>query len=482
MLTANFVRGANVEIFTQPAGLKLVVDGRDNLPDYRFGWALGSKHTLSAPAEQYDARGRKYTFAGWSNNASATQELVIPDNVSDSGVRLWARYDLLGKLTVTSSIANVSVRVDGKDCATPCVLDRTSGTKLAVTAPLVVPETDDKHWELTGSPEQTFLFDSDTHVLNFDYHGTFRLSLKSEPANSATFRSEPASATGFYPVGTKLNVFLDANPGYKFKRWEGDVTGIYRPGILTMNGPRNALAMMEAAPYVPPSAVQNGVGETPETAVSAGSVIAIRGLNLAPIYECGPESPLCQTLCGLTVQVADRVLPLYFVSPEQINAQLPSDLKNGSYKLSIKGLEAEDLSADFEVVRNAPGLFYSLEQGKAIAIAQHADSSLISAQKPVRKGETITLLANGLGPYVITPPDGFSVVSEQHKLADKVEVLVGKTVLQPEFAGAAVNRVGVQAIRIKLPASISSAELGQSAEVVVRIGGKESNRVLLPLE
>src|SRR5256885_917050 len=47
-------------------------------------------------------------------------------------------------------------------------------------------------------------------------------------------------------------------------------------------------------------------------------------------------NPLAQTLGGVTVRVGDRFMPLIFVSPSQINLQLPDDLPLGAQTIDRK--------------------------------------------------------------------------------------------------------------------------------------------------
>jgi hypothetical protein len=58
-ITARFVKGARVSFVTTPVNLRLRVDGRENWPGYNFVWAVGSQHTVSAPAEQLDEKGHR---------------------------------------------------------------------------------------------------------------------------------------------------------------------------------------------------------------------------------------------------------------------------------------------------------------------------------------------------------------------------------------------------------------------------------------
>ena len=133
-ITAKFVPGARVSFLTSPTSLKLMVDGRDNWPSYNFVWAIGSKYTVTAPAEQFDATGRKYVFKGWSNGGPATQDIVVTP-APNGGVRLIANYELMNRTVIGSTLSGLTVKVDGVDCVTPCSVDRASGTSARVTVP-----------------------------------------------------------------------------------------------------------------------------------------------------------------------------------------------------------------------------------------------------------------------------------------------------------------------------------------------------------
>ena len=97
--------------------------------------------------------------------------------------------------------------------------------------------------------------------------------------------------------------------------------------------------------------------------------MAIFGENLAPSLETGRVNPLAQTIAGVTVTVGDRILPLLFVSPQQINAQVPSDLPDGDYTLQIHSDGQPDVTGSFSVSRNSPGLFFQAVDSVQYAMA-----------------------------------------------------------------------------------------------------------------
>jgi uncharacterized protein (TIGR03437 family) len=292
---------------------------------------------------------------------------------------------------------------------------------------------------------------------------------------------EPPSADGFYSEDTKVTIVADARPGFKFRRWEGDLAGTVRSGVVPMDVSRIVRASFDKVPYISPAGVKNAAGDTPENAVAAGSLISVFGASLSKNYEVGPAQPLAQTLADTVVLLGDRLLPLVFVSPEQINAQLPSDLEPGNYSLTVKSEGLPDVNASFEVIRNAPGLFANVLDGKAYAVALHEDGSAVMPSSPARLNETITLLGTGCGPYTRKLPDGFQTpASPVYELADAADVLVGGSgVAPPSWTGAVPGMVGVCAVKLRVTGDLPAAS---AAELRLRINSKQSNPVFLAIE
>ncbi len=98
--------------------------------------------------------------------------------------------------------------------------------------------------------------------------------------------------------------------------------------------------------------------------------------------------------------VNDLILPLMFVSPGQINAQLPfQPHARQLYAGNRERLGRPNISGTFTVARNAPGLFFQTISSVNYAMALHADGSMVTTASPAAAGETISLLGTGFGPY-----------------------------------------------------------------------------------
>src|SRR6476660_8781367 len=95
---------------------------------------------------------------------------------------------------------------------------------------------------------------------------------------------------------------------------------------LVMNAPRSVIAQLNPIPYIAPNGIQNSAAQTPHNTVAPGSAVAIYGVNLAADVAVAPAGKLVQKLERVSVRVGGQVVPLFFVSPGQINVQMPSNL------------------------------------------------------------------------------------------------------------------------------------------------------------
>ncbi|HWB84077.1 MAG TPA: hypothetical protein VG675_08055 [Bryobacteraceae bacterium] len=484
-LTANYVPAATVTLLTSPLGLKLVVDGRDNWPSYNFNWGVGETHHIEAPPQQTDSQGRVWSFSEWSNGGSAAQDFTVPDEAgSNGGVRLTATYQAFGRLTLTSSVP-VTLNVDGNDCATPCDIQHPQGTQVHVSAPGSVPLGDNSRadflgWSDSSTGDLTVTLGANPQTMSANFHVMNRLTAISDPPDGVSWTMQPASSDGFYD--SQLSVSVTATPlaGFRFRQWSGDLSGSSPNGTLNMNAPRSIRAMLDSVPYIAPAGVGNAAGSTPQSAVAPGSIISIFGANLANSTAVGPTSPMVQTLGGATVQVGDRMLPLYFVSSTQINAQLPPDLPSGPQTLTVSPDGKTQVRADFTVAADAPGVFGQLIGGQIFALALHEDGSAVTTDSPARRGELLTLYGTGFGASNPGRPEGVAIPSSPaFRIVDPVDVQVGSATLQPQNSFAMPGSVGLDIVQFRLS---DGAPTAQNAPLQVSVNGQLSNTVLLPVQ
>ena len=163
--------------------------------------------------------------------------------------------------------------------------------------------------------------DSDT--LRRNYRIANRLLMVADPGEGRTLNLRPASADGFYPADTDVTIIAETKPGFRFRRWDGDLTGTFRSGVVNMSMSRLVRAMLDKVPYVAPTGVRNAAADLPDPGVAPGLIAIYGGKSRRRRTKLGSSNPLAQSLGGTVVLVEDRLLPLIYVSPDQINAQLP---------------------------------------------------------------------------------------------------------------------------------------------------------------
>ncbi len=485
-LTANFVPGVHVQFVTSQNGLKLSVDGQTNYGGgYTFIWGQGDTHTVSAPATQVDSNGRTWTFTSWSNGGSATQTIVVPTNTNT--LTLTANYVELPQVTINSSPQGLQFTVDGSACTTPCVVSRAMGYSMQVIAPPAISSSSVSRINFTSWSDGTtaatrsIAFSQSTQTFSAAYQTEYAVITTVNPAASATVTFSPPTPDGFFALGTQITVTVVPANGYKFVKWGGDLSGTFTSGYLTMSGPHAITAFTQSVPYIAPAGITSAAGPTPDGTMAPGSVISIYGQNLATSFQIGSTNPLPQTLANMTVTIGNYLLPLLFVSPSQINAQLPVELVDGDYTLLIHQTGQPDVSGTLTVSRDAPEMFTQANaQNLPLILALHQDGSLITFASPAIRGEQISIYGTGFGPYVTTTVDGFFVpATPTNNVADPVTLNVGGIAKTPDFAGAAAGAVGLTLVKMTITDDLPTAT---TVNFLVTVNTKPSTTLLLPLQ
>jgi hypothetical protein len=181
-----------------------------------------------------------------------------------------------------------------------------------------------------------------------------------------------------------------------------------------------------------------------------GSVIAIYGSNLSNGSTLvSPVTPLPGKLAGTRVEVNGRPAPLFFVSPAQVNAQLPFDLTPGEAALRLTAVNRSSEPVSLRIAEAAPVL---------VAAARGADF--------------VALYATGLGRVdgAVAGQPGPS--PNLRRLAVTPEVEINGRSAEVSFAGMAPVLVGVYQINAAAPGS-------GVLNVRLRMPGAESNLLRL---
>jgi uncharacterized protein (TIGR03437 family) len=169
------------------------------------------------------------------------------------------------------------------------------------------------------------------------------------------------------------------------------------------------------------------------------------------------------------------------VSPNEIQAQLPRDLAPGDYELRVIRLGQPEVTGKFTISRTAPGLFTKVFDSQPFAMALHEDGSEVTPANPAARGERVTLLGSGFGPYHFQHPEGFALPAvPPFPIASEAKVDVNGVLLDALWAGGVAGRVGIDGVRFQVPEELSE---GASVQLSIKavVGGAPSNTVVLPI-
>ena len=195
-------------------------------------------------------------------------------------------------------------------------------------------------------------------------------------------------------------------------------------------------------PSVSPGGVVNTATYTPS--VAAGGLVSIFGQGMAGGIQAAAQYPLPTTLAGTTVTLNGNPLALFYVSPQQINAQLPAGFV-GSATLQVSsgaGVSAVPIS----VSATAPAVFQS-------GVLHHNSGAPVSSASPAIAGEVLDVYLTGLGQVNGTLAIGQAAPEKPPlSVVTTVTVDIGtSSPLSPIFSGLTPGLAGVYQVSIALP-------------------------------
>jgi uncharacterized protein (TIGR03437 family) len=163
-----------------------------------------------------------------------------------------------------------------------------------------------------------------------------------------------------------------------------------------------------------------------------GTIVSIFGKNLASVTLADNAFPLPKELGGVQVLFGGIPAALLYVSPGQINAQVPFEIPDVSaVDLVVKNGSATSAALDVTLLAQDLGIFTTLKSGIPV-----------SATNPVSPGQSITIWATGLGAVLPPVPTGQPGPSNPLAIAAITPVVnIGGQPAKVDFAGLAPGQV-----------------------------------------
>lgn len=200
-----------------------------------------------------------------------------------------------------------------------------------------------------------------------------------------------------------------------------------------------------------------------DAAVAPGSIAALFGAGMATQTAIASTLPLPKTLGGVTVKIGGIDAPLFFVSPNQINLQVPGGVNPGNATIQVFNTGNATAVGDgtATVADSAPGIFTLDVSGKNQAVAQNSDLSRnadfdkLPGARPEASGNVVVIYATGIGNTNPLVADG--VAAPASPLAQAIGttiVTIGGVPAEIQFSGLVPGFVGLWQINAVLPANL----------------------------
>ncbi len=229
----------------------------------------------------------------------------------------------------------------------------------------------------------------------------------------------------------------------------------------------NVIRMLE-----PPSPVisSNGVVNAGSFApgISPGALATIFGSNFLAV-KASAGLPLPSSLSGVEVSVSGQLAPVLYVSPTQVNFQVPWETATGTANVVLSRNGVLSRAVTVPVLSAAPGLFI---ESSGAAVVQNQDYTLNQPSNPAPAGSVVIAYFTGSGPVSGTITDGFaSPSSPLLQSTATVAATIGSAPAQVQFAGLSPGFVGLAQANIVIPAGTATGTF----PLTITIDGQASN-------
>jgi uncharacterized protein (TIGR03437 family) len=212
-----------------------------------------------------------------------------------------------------------------------------------------------------------------------------------------------------------------------------------------------------AASVAPPQIAAVVSAADNKSSAAPGGLITLYGSNLSPTNQATSQIPVPTALANSCITVNGQPIPLIFVSPAQINAQMPFQAV-GAETIVVHTPGGTSDNYNLTVQPTAPAVFLSGVAGPQTnlpTIIRLANGLLATDSNPIHPNDVLVIYVTGLGQ---TNPAGLTgYPAPGNPLANALTpatVTLGGMNVPVEYAGLAPGEVGVYQINVTVPGNI----------------------------
>lgn len=206
--------------------------------------------------------------------------------------------------------------------------------------------------------------------------------------------------------------------------------------------------------------------------VATGGLVSLLGREMSPVNLATKELPLPTALGDSCLTVNGVPTPMMFVSPSQLNAQIPYTIDgNATIVLRTPGGVSDNYYV--QVRTTAPTVFRTSVPGSSTAtvatVVRQKNGELVTLSNPVHRNESIVVYLTGMGRTFPSIDAGVPGPNDPPLSAQTQPVVsIGGKELGVRFAGLSPGQVGVYQIDAVVP---GDAPLGLEVPLVIDQSG-----------
>ncbi len=241
----------------------------------------------------------------------------------------------------------------------------------------------------------------------------------------------------------------------------------------------------------PPTVSEGGVVDAAQykPVVSPCGIGAAFGTNMADRVNQASQLPLPSDLNGVSILINGIKAPLFFVSENQINFQVPCEApETGNLSVVIDRNGQRSAAGSVQAAAAAPGVFVDTDTNLPIVLlvarrsqeGQDQVGKLITAGNPARPGDTLTVFLSGIGRGSPAVRTGEAVQGISHSV-QKVEINVGGEQMTVLFAGYTPRFAGLAQVNFQIPAAAFASPTPNLLPFRLRVGPSEAPPLRFPV-
>ena len=280
-----------------------------------------------------------------------------------------------------------------------------------------------------------------------------------------------------------LNMLLPQDSNWKLEA----ASAINEKGQIAGWGKQNGMTrafLLSRVSNIPVSSVS---AASYGTTLAAESISTVFGDQLATATQIAASIPLPTSLAGSSVTVRDskgaiRLAPLFFVSPNQINYQMPSGVAPGAVSVAVISSSNVVSFGTTKVATVAPGLFTANSSGNGLAAAVVFRIKANGAQsyEPVTRFDAATA-------QMIAVPIDLGAADDQvflllygtgvrgRSALAAVNVSLGGIQSEVSYAGPLEDFVGLDQVNVRIPRNLAGRG---NISITLTVDGSGANTVI----